>query len=109
MGEPGARLRKPHWDLSRLPKFEKNFYSELPTVGSRSQVLVIFLALFVLRSCIFVAKFSGRLARSGFAGRKETNMTRLTCSMRTCDRPKSTSTDGITTSQCREQKFRNPA
>ena len=36
--EPGARLRKPNWDLSRLPKFEKNFYSELPTVAARSMV-----------------------------------------------------------------------
>ena len=36
--EPGARLRKPSWDLSRLPKFEKNFYNELPTVSARSMV-----------------------------------------------------------------------
>ena len=36
--EPGARLRKPHWDLSRLPKFEKNFYNEMPTVTARGDV-----------------------------------------------------------------------
>ena len=36
--EPGARLHKPNWDLSRLPKFEKNFYNELPTVSARSMV-----------------------------------------------------------------------
>ncbi len=36
--EPGARLRKPRWDLERLAKFQKDFYNELPHVGSRSPV-----------------------------------------------------------------------
>ncbi|ESP03796.1 hypothetical protein LOTGIDRAFT_110000 [Lottia gigantea] len=35
-GQPGESLRKPKWDLSRLPKFEKNFYKECPTVTNRS-------------------------------------------------------------------------
>ncbi|XP_014786133.1 probable ATP-dependent RNA helicase DDX5 isoform X1 [Octopus bimaculoides] len=33
--QPGERLRKPRWDLSRLPKFEKNFYREHPNVTNR--------------------------------------------------------------------------
>ena len=36
--QPGERLRKPKWDLSTLPKFEKNFYKEHPNVTSRPQV-----------------------------------------------------------------------
>ncbi|XP_022315716.1 uncharacterized protein LOC111119633 isoform X2 [Crassostrea virginica] len=36
--QPGENLRKPRWDLSRLPKFEKNFYVEHPGVSSRSQM-----------------------------------------------------------------------
>ncbi|XP_053577287.1 probable ATP-dependent RNA helicase DDX17 [Bombina bombina] len=32
-GNPGERLRKKRWDLSELPKFEKNFYSEHPEVA----------------------------------------------------------------------------
>lgn len=36
--QPGQNLRKPRWDLSRLPKFEKNFYKEHPNVARRSQV-----------------------------------------------------------------------
>ncbi|CAG5126775.1 unnamed protein product, partial [Candidula unifasciata] len=35
--EPGQNLRKPKWDLSKLPKFEKNFYHEHPDVARRSQ------------------------------------------------------------------------
>ncbi|XP_060774905.1 probable ATP-dependent RNA helicase DDX17 isoform X2 [Neoarius graeffei] len=31
-GNPGDRLRKKKWDLSELPKFEKNFYSEHPEI-----------------------------------------------------------------------------
>ncbi|XP_029446073.1 probable ATP-dependent RNA helicase DDX17 [Rhinatrema bivittatum] len=31
-GNPGERLRKKKWDLSELPKFEKNFYAEHPEV-----------------------------------------------------------------------------
>ncbi|CAE1322455.1 DDX5 [Acanthosepion pharaonis] len=34
--QPGERLRKPRWDLSRLPKFEKNFYREHISVTNRS-------------------------------------------------------------------------
>ncbi|KAF5905020.1 putative ATP-dependent RNA helicase DDX17, partial [Clarias magur] len=36
-GNPGDRLRKKKWDLSELPKFEKNFYSEHPEVQRMSQ------------------------------------------------------------------------
>lgn len=34
----GSTLRKPKWDLSRLQKFEKNFYVEHPKVANRSPV-----------------------------------------------------------------------
>ncbi|XP_069164278.1 probable ATP-dependent RNA helicase DDX17 isoform X3 [Procambarus clarkii] len=33
--QPGERLRKPKWDLSRLTPFEKNFYQPTPTVLNR--------------------------------------------------------------------------
>lgn len=33
----GANLRDLDWDLDKLPKFEKNFYEEAPSVASRSQ------------------------------------------------------------------------
>ncbi|XP_014671391.1 PREDICTED: probable ATP-dependent RNA helicase DDX5 isoform X3 [Priapulus caudatus] len=36
-GDPGANLRKPKWDLARLPKFEKDFYKEHPNVTARTQ------------------------------------------------------------------------
>ena len=36
--QPGERLRKPRWDMSRLPKFEKNFYVEHPNVTRRTDV-----------------------------------------------------------------------
>ena len=36
--QPGANLRKPRWDMERLPKFEKNFYVEHPRVSNRSPV-----------------------------------------------------------------------
>lgn len=36
--QPGENLRKPRWDMSRLQKFEKNFYVEHPGVSSRSQM-----------------------------------------------------------------------
>ncbi|XP_078609759.1 putative ATP-dependent RNA helicase DDX17 [Branchiostoma floridae x Branchiostoma japonicum] len=36
--QPGERLRKPKWDLSKLPRFEKNFYREHPNVSNMSQV-----------------------------------------------------------------------
>ncbi|XP_048847119.1 probable ATP-dependent RNA helicase DDX5 isoform X1 [Brienomyrus brachyistius] len=35
-GNPGERLRKKHWNLEELPKFEKNFYQEHPDVTRRS-------------------------------------------------------------------------
>ncbi|XP_019614977.1 PREDICTED: probable ATP-dependent RNA helicase DDX17 [Branchiostoma belcheri] len=35
--QPGERLRKPKWDLSKLPRFEKNFYREHPNVSNMSQ------------------------------------------------------------------------
>ncbi|XP_037112147.1 probable ATP-dependent RNA helicase DDX5 isoform X1 [Syngnathus acus] len=34
-GNPGDRLRKKHWNLDELPKFEKNFYQEHPDVSRR--------------------------------------------------------------------------
>uniref|UniRef100_A0A8B9KNE6 RNA helicase n=1 Tax=Astyanax mexicanus TaxID=7994 RepID=A0A8B9KNE6_ASTMX len=35
-GNPGERLRKRHWNLDELPKFEKNFYKEHPDITRRS-------------------------------------------------------------------------
>ncbi|TRY54933.1 hypothetical protein DNTS_020699 [Danionella cerebrum] len=35
-GNPGDRLRKKHWNLDELPKFEKNFYQESPDLARRS-------------------------------------------------------------------------
>ncbi|ROL42920.1 putative ATP-dependent RNA helicase DDX5 [Anabarilius grahami] len=35
-GNPGDRLRKKHWNLDELPKFEKNFYQEHHEVSRRS-------------------------------------------------------------------------
>uniref|UniRef100_A0A3P8W9Q4 RNA helicase n=1 Tax=Cynoglossus semilaevis TaxID=244447 RepID=A0A3P8W9Q4_CYNSE len=35
-GNPGERLRKKHWNLDELPKFEKNFYQQHPDVARRS-------------------------------------------------------------------------
>uniref|UniRef100_A0A8C0YBX8 RNA helicase n=1 Tax=Cyprinus carpio carpio TaxID=630221 RepID=A0A8C0YBX8_CYPCA len=35
-GNPGDRLRKKHWNLDELPKFEKNFYQEHPDVARRT-------------------------------------------------------------------------
>uniref|UniRef100_A0A8C7HIV3 RNA helicase n=1 Tax=Oncorhynchus kisutch TaxID=8019 RepID=A0A8C7HIV3_ONCKI len=34
-GNPGERLRKKHWNMDELPKFEKNFYQEHPDVSRR--------------------------------------------------------------------------
>lgn len=39
-GNPGERLRKKHWNLDELPKFEKNFYQEHPDVARRSLVCI---------------------------------------------------------------------
>ncbi|KAF4080109.1 hypothetical protein AMELA_G00166700 [Ameiurus melas] len=36
-GNPGERLRKKKWDLSELPKFEKNFYNEHPEIQRMNQ------------------------------------------------------------------------
>lgn len=36
MGQLGSGLKDIHWDLSSLPKFEKNFYAEHPAVAARS-------------------------------------------------------------------------
>ncbi|GAB6032664.1 putative ATP-dependent RNA helicase ddx17 [Chamberlinius hualienensis] len=38
--QPGERLRKPKWDLSRLQPFEKDFYREHPEVARRSTMEV---------------------------------------------------------------------
>uniref|UniRef100_A0AAY4ABG9 RNA helicase n=1 Tax=Denticeps clupeoides TaxID=299321 RepID=A0AAY4ABG9_9TELE len=35
-GNPGERLRKKHWNLDELPKFEKNFYKEHADITRRS-------------------------------------------------------------------------
>jgi len=37
MGELGANLKSQQWDMTTLPKFEKSFYKEAPTVAERSQ------------------------------------------------------------------------
>ncbi|XP_051939490.1 probable ATP-dependent RNA helicase DDX5 [Hippocampus zosterae] len=34
-GNPGERLRKRHWNLDELPKFQKDFYQEHPDVTQR--------------------------------------------------------------------------
>lgn len=36
----GETLRKPHWDMSRLPRFERNFYKEDPSVTAKSDMEV---------------------------------------------------------------------
>ena len=40
MGRLGDNLRNIDWDLSQLPKFEKNFYMEHPTVKARTDAEV---------------------------------------------------------------------
>lgn len=37
-GNPGERLRKKHWNLDELPKFQKNFYQEHPDATRRPLV-----------------------------------------------------------------------
>lgn len=37
-GNPGDRLRKKHWNLNELPKFQKNFYQEHPDSTRRAVV-----------------------------------------------------------------------
>lgn len=39
-GNPGDRLRKKHWNLDELPKFEKNFYQEHHEVSRRTPVSI---------------------------------------------------------------------
>lgn len=39
--ELGEKLRKPHWDMSRLLPFQKNFYQEHPRVAMRREVNVM--------------------------------------------------------------------
>lgn len=40
MSNLGAGLKQQNWDMSTLPKFEKSFYKEAPTVAGRSQAEV---------------------------------------------------------------------
>ena len=37
MADMGANLKKPNFDLDKLPKFEKNFYREATSVSRRSE------------------------------------------------------------------------
>ncbi|KEQ96169.1 hypothetical protein AUEXF2481DRAFT_79284 [Aureobasidium subglaciale EXF-2481] len=37
MGQLGSGLKSQEWDMTTLPKFEKSFYKEAPTVAERSQ------------------------------------------------------------------------
>ena len=34
--QPGEKLRKPKWEMDRLPVFEKNFYKPHPNLTSKS-------------------------------------------------------------------------
>jgi len=36
--QPGERLRKPKWDLSKLVPFERNFYQEHPNITNSPMV-----------------------------------------------------------------------
>lgn len=49
--QPGERLRRPKWDMAKLPKFQKDFYQEHPNVASRTMVIIIvyFLIFLVTR------------------------------------------------------------
>ncbi|KAI5200741.1 P-loop containing nucleoside triphosphate hydrolase protein [Aureobasidium subglaciale] len=40
MGQLGSGLKSQEWDMTTLPKFEKSFYKEAPTVAERSQAEV---------------------------------------------------------------------
>ena len=44
--QPGQGLKKPRWDIHKLPKFEKNFYREHPAVTRRNHVRFFILRLF---------------------------------------------------------------
>lgn len=50
-GNPGERLRKKHWNLDELPKFQKNFYQEHADVTHRPLVRYLY-------SGYVLAKFS---------------------------------------------------
>lgn len=47
-GNPGERLRKRHWNLDELPKFQKNFYQEHPDVTHRPLVRKRFVSEFLI-------------------------------------------------------------
>lgn len=58
-GNPGERLRKKHWNLDELPKFQKNFYQEHPDTSRRPLVrpvhcCVSFPNFKVMIFCLFV-------------------------------------------------------
>lgn len=57
-GNPGERLRKKHWNLDELPKFQKNFYQEHPDATRRPLVRLFsgfsFLILYVF---VFLCSF----------------------------------------------------
>lgn len=40
MSSLGANLHEQHWDLNKLPRFEKSFYKEDPAVTARSQAQI---------------------------------------------------------------------
>lgn len=46
--QPGSNLRKPKWDMERLPKLEKNFYVEHPRVANRSPVSSISIFYYIM-------------------------------------------------------------
>lgn len=50
-GNPGERLRKRHWNLDELPKFQKNFYQEHLDVTHRPLVRKRFVSEFLIYLC----------------------------------------------------------
>ena len=46
---PGSSLRKPNWDMNALPRFEKNFYRESPSVQARSMQVLLLTLLFMYK------------------------------------------------------------
>ena len=60
-GNPGERLRKKHWNLDELPKFQKNFYQEHPDTSRRPLVRPVyscFLFIFEIDEAIFFFFFN---------------------------------------------------
>lgn len=60
-GNPGERLRKKHWNLDELPKFQKNFYQEHPDASRRPLVRpalnwmdLFSLILILVQNCVSV-------------------------------------------------------